>query len=303
MKVTGPLFSVKAAGTLAGNVIFRRTARTHAVYRHFKPKQPGTPAQAAHQALFRLLANRWYFFTPAERNHWTELANSLRITRFNAYLRYHLRTLNPAATDGLIMWWPNLIPTGDVLHDLTANHKDGTFESTNGEPNWVYDGARRRYVLDYPGHGYVDVPDPANVTGPFSCTTWFRLHSFVNTSSFIDTHVGVGYVLGYHWFVGDVGKLSMRVRGQAAYSTTDFADDTDWHHIAGTWDGSKIDLYIDGTWEHFRNQPAEVEPQQMLWIGRRGVPEPHSCFNGRLDDTRVYNRLITETEISQLAAR
>ncbi len=72
-----------------------------------------------------------------------------------------------------------------------------------------------------------------------------------------------------------------------------------WHHVAGTWDGQKLRLYLDGALQ------AECE--------RRGLPNPNpypvmignfeypSChggnFGGAIDEVRIYSRALTAEEV------
>lgn len=74
-----------------------------------------------------------------------------------------------------------------------------------------------------------------------------------------------------------------------------------WYHIATTWDGSKIVLYINGIKEaENSNEPnfyrSESNP---LWIG--GVPRTGTA-HGYVSDVRIYTRALSDEEIAALAA-
>ena len=79
----------------------------------------------------------------------------------------------------------------------------------------------------------------------------------------------------------------------------DWATDT-WYHVAGTYDGSTMRLYLNGT-----EQDTE-SPSVTTVIAGDGVVLSHSgvseALDGLLDDVRVYNRALSETEIGDLAA-
>jgi hypothetical protein len=74
-----------------------------------------------------------------------------------------------------------------------------------------------------------------------------------------------------------------------------------WHHIAVTYDSANgtIRFYIDGTADTVRQydvpRPVTVAP---AWIG--GWDREARWFLGSLDDIRIYNRVLTASEIQAL---
>jgi hypothetical protein len=71
--------------------------------------------------------------------------------------------------------------------------------------------------------------------------------------------------------------------------------DLEWHHFAATYDGTTICWYGDGSLitqaDHTLNTTDNVQ------IGRSTT-----YFPGLIDDVRIYNRALTPTEISNMAA-
>ena len=68
-----------------------------------------------------------------------------------------------------------------------------------------------------------------------------------------------------------------------------------WTHLAATFDGSTIRLYVDG---NLVGSLAETNPiptsTDILQIGANFYGE---YFPGRIDEVRIYNRALSETEI------
>ncbi len=79
---------------------------------------------------------------------------------------------------------------------------------------------------------------------------------------------------------------------QAAFTTADV-----WHHMLGTYDGSDIRCYLDGTLVQTVNPPGAIsDPNRPLIFG---VFAGH--WSGVLDDVRIYNRVISASdEVSAL---
>lgn len=82
--------------------------------------------------------------------------------------------------------------------------------------------------------------------------------------------------------------------------------DGQWHAVAGSYDGSSVRLYVDGS-QVGTGTPASGaisydRPISDVTVGNYVVA---SCglfgFSGRIDETRVYGRALTSAEISRLA--
>ena len=69
-----------------------------------------------------------------------------------------------------------------------------------------------------------------------------------------------------------------------------------WVHLAGTFDGSTLRIFVDGVESgvaQFSGGVAVVN--QPLLIGRNGVGS--DAFKGLLDELRIYNRALTTAEV------
>ena len=80
--------------------------------------------------------------------------------------------------------------------------------------------------------------------------------------------------------------------------------DGNWHHFAGVFEGgSKIEMYIDGQKKgavtgDIRNVLEAYNSREPLLIGKtRARWESESPYQGQIDEFRLYNRALAETEI------
>jgi len=71
-----------------------------------------------------------------------------------------------------------------------------------------------------------------------------------------------------------------------------------WHHLAMTYDGAVLRLYLDGVEAAQRAvNRLRVPGQTPLTIGRRQDGWPVFFFKGRLDDIRLYERALSAEEV------
>lgn len=87
-------------------------------------------------------------------------------------------------------------------------------------------------------------------------------------------------------------------------TTTATITDTNWHHYAITKNGTAAAIYIDGTLSASTNSAPSFDAATSYrqYIGAdNGIDAPGaSVLKGSLDDFRVYNRVLSSTEIKQL---
>lgn len=97
----------------------------------------------------------------------------------------------------------------------------------------------------------------------------------------------------------EAGKL---VFGIATVNlTADLPSTNDWHHLAGSYDGATLRLYVDG---QLVNQMPASGPLRVttepLYIGAKN---PWGFFfQGTLDEIAIFDRALSDAEIGALAA-
>ncbi|MGI9242327.1 MAG: DUF1592 domain-containing protein [Verrucomicrobiales bacterium] len=76
--------------------------------------------------------------------------------------------------------------------------------------------------------------------------------------------------------------------------------DGEWHHVAGTFDGKQIALYVDGKQVGSKPLAGKLQMQSTddMAVGAHGN-EP---FHGGLDDVRLYRSGLSNVQIESLAA-
>ncbi|MCG2700708.1 hypothetical protein L6267_00900 [Candidatus Parcubacteria bacterium] len=86
-----------------------------------------------------------------------------------------------------------------------------------------------------------------------------------------------------------------------ATSTTDI-NDSQWHHIVGSYDGTTMKIYIDGTLEDTNTDFSGNLPTNdgNVRIGADYQSTPDNFFSGLIDEARIYNRALSADEVGEL---
>jgi hypothetical protein len=79
--------------------------------------------------------------------------------------------------------------------------------------------------------------------------------------------------------------------------------DNNWHHLAATRDENAFKYYIDGVYIGSSPTPAGSVPPDVIsdWLLGFGYNSGYQYWYGRIDDLRIYNRVITDVEINKLS--
>jgi hypothetical protein len=85
-------------------------------------------------------------------------------------------------------------------------------------------------------------------------------------------------------------------------NTSTNVDDGKWHFLTGRYDGTNLQIWVDGVQEHTTAAFPSVtmtSTNNAFDIGGNCSGNP-LLYNGIVDDTRVYNRALSNAEITQL---
>ena len=106
--------------------------------------------------------------------------------------------------------------------------------------------------------------------------------------------------------IEDVGKAMFYLESEGQpfnYQTaTNTYNDDNWHHLALTYDGLTFVVYIDG--EPLFNESGAAYSPVYYGIGELAVGRDggglNDYFQGSIDDLRIYNRTLLESEVKAL---
>ena len=206
--------------------------------------------------------------------------------------------------DGLAAHWP--LDGSDGTATDAAGGNDGSVRGTPARSvPGVYDSTA--YAFDGPDD-YVEVADAAAIR-PAKLTFggWFRTDSGANEQTLVQKADARFGDEGYAVEVQTPNSLRAHVAvesGRAAVNPWGVAThDGEWHHLACTWDGSSLVMYLDGE-EVARDDSQSgdvVHSDRPLYLGRgdNGYASSYP-MNGGIDDVRVYSRALSPEEVGSL---
>lgn len=203
--------------------------------------------------------------------------------------------------------------SGTAAADASGFGHDGTVVSGAGGPHWTtgksgqalefynYNGTRTRYVR-------VPWQPTLQATTGLTLMGWVRVRT-VTTGN--QTVLGRGNS-DTDWLLqlrNRARRLTFVLASGSAVRTlnVNLAANTlaagDWHHIAATYDGSRMRIYLDGVLRGNRAASGQVvsASNPNLPVGAGAQPQTPTRWRngipGALDDVRLYKRALTAVEI------
>jgi Concanavalin A-like lectin/glucanases superfamily/F5/8 type C domain len=158
-------------------------------------------------------------------------------------------------------------------------------------------------VFDGTAAASVSVPTNAliNPTTAFTYEAWFKANANVGINRAI---ISKGVTTNYAASIlleASTGKIKGEFYTGASLKTLTSLiayNDNAWHHVAYTYDGANIKLYIDGTLEGTLAATGAVfNATQNFTIGKYSASNAHN-FWGSIDEVRVWNTARTQTQIN-----
>ena len=186
--------------------------------------------------------------------------------------------------------------------DSTRNH-DGTPISLTYGPGEV------GQAFQFGGTGSVFAPDAPDLDAQnLTVETWVKPQPMSeNQTHYIVSKGTNNYAIGLFqdtlYFQVTVGPNNLALQASVHVDPDTWIGQ--WHHVAGTFDGKLLRLYLDGQFVAGRESEAPIhyggpsDQNLRIGVGAEGVG---SNFSGSIDELSLYNRVLTAAEIQSIVA-
>lgn len=186
-------------------------------------------------------------------------------------------------------WWKFNETSGIVGSDSASYSQSTTL--TNGAS---FASGRVGNALYLDGiDDYATTPNVANPgTSSFTATAWVKHDGAASTAKYVLQQDGIN---GKIWLYRDnTGVVGTYLGGLPLLGTTNIPVNQ-WVHLAVTYDGTTAKVYMNGVLE---NSAARTVTSEASGIIIGASKTFGNLWKGWIDDTQVFNRALSSTEIS-----
>jgi hypothetical protein len=203
--------------------------------------------------------------------------------------------------DGLVGRW-TFNSAGQLGADASGQGRHGTVVGNPQAGAGVYDAAG----ITFDGNDRIVVDDHPSIepAGQITIAVWAR--PTARATQYLVKKGRQGEADGYEIGLSSSGQIfvrfnqtsqgdGLRVDSLWPYLT----NSTAWMHVAATYDGSTIRLYVNGVLQATRAAVFQIGANDLpLSIG--GEDDGAGSYRGDIDDVRIYNRALSADEITAI---
>jgi uncharacterized protein YvpB len=224
------------------------------------------------------------------------------------YVAYPASNPNPTdnITNGLLIY----LPFENNTNDLSGNSNHGiaygnSYAYTEGRKGKAIRFNNSNHVSYFDVNDYVKLPN-STFTDQMTVSHWVKF----NSNAGYDGHPCTSYSLGHNTdganslFVHINSEPKLWITGNAGVSATAIkVNDGKWHHVTVVINKTNFKFYIDGYL--YENKSIALnnyigQTQDIALHRWYNGTASSSRFNGWVDEFRLYNRALTDSEVQKV---
>jgi 1,4-alpha-glucan branching enzyme len=216
-------------------------------------------------------------------------------------------TLPATSATNLLAYWALDESSGTFAYDSSGNNNTGTVlfaYNLDGFGSWIPDGMVNGALFLDGQFTQVTVSNSAslNPVNGITVAAWVNQGGtcWCNPSRILEKGKTDNQ---YGLFINGSGNLEFLVAGvpNGALSAAPPSVNA-WHHLAGTYDGSLISLYIDGVLatQQVASGSMSVTTDPLAMGNKPGNSSALSFLYGNIDDVRIYGSALPPAQVAQL---
>ncbi|MBI2049589.1 LamG domain-containing protein [Candidatus Roizmanbacteria bacterium] len=242
---------------------------------------------------------------------WSAVGTQQLIDEATDYLMRREVLIASAPPPGPVGHWKFDEGSGDTISDSSGNNTTGALNGATWDAGKVGSNALQFDGVD----DYVDMGSSLNMgRGDITVAAWVKTPSSFWTNGTYRVVAGKASTVAYStinnsdgwaFLFGNNGRLSFALPGVSPSNSAgaSFAPNT-WYHVASSYDASldTVTFYVDGLplgSPVSMTDVGNLNNMNSFVIGREA--DGGRAINAVIDDVRVYNRVLSSSEVSDLA--
>jgi hypothetical protein len=198
----------------------------------------------------------------------------------------------------LVGWWKLDGESGSIAYDDSENSNTGLV--VLGDGDWTSGMVNGALFFDGESTQVSVTDSPSlNPANAITVAAWVNAGGWFNNTRILEKGKSDNQ---YGLLINGTGQLEFLLAGVTNGTLfTSPPATSSWHHLAATYDGALIRLYIDGQLaaQQSASGPLAITSDPLA-IGDKPSGGPLFVFYGFIDDVRIYRSALSASQIAQL---
>ncbi len=214
-----------------------------------------------------------------------------------------LLAFNAGLDPSLVAWWKLDEGGGTVVNDSSGNGNKGT---VSGNPTWV--PGKLGGAFSSNASGYVDCGNSPslNPTDGITICLWIKSPGFGTNAwgAFVSKgDTGGSYRFGRNNTGNSIhmGLVGVTASGNPWFDGIKTVADDQWHHIAATYDGAQMQLWVDDEVDNTFAATGKISASTTRVMIGENADATNRTVVATFDDIRIYNRALKAEELKLVA--
>lgn len=147
---------------------------------------------------------------------------------------------------------------------------------------------------------FIDMDDNLNLNpSSFTVSAWVKRDPKTSGTVSILSKRDEDFNHGYDFRILNTNRIEIIWKNesdQSVISNTKIPNN-EWHHVAASYNGSEISIYIDGVRDKVESKTMPVSTHDSFRIGAAGTDTPRQYFKGNIDEVRVWDIALSADQL------
>jgi len=154
------------------------------------------------------------------------------------------------------------------------------------------------YSMDFDGSAHIDTGYTFTSLTSFSISAWFKSDDTATAAqAIVSSRINsIGSSQGLDLNISSDFLFARIYNNGATQVTTAFTDTAGWHHVAMTYNGTTLEMYLDGVSKGTATGVYTNSAANWL-IGKWNAGANY--FNGKIDEVAIFDYALSERQIKQ----
>ncbi|MBF8149275.1 T9SS type A sorting domain-containing protein [Winogradskyella sp. F6397] len=149
-------------------------------------------------------------------------------------------------------------------------------------------------------NSYIDMQNTLDLNPDgFTISAWIKHNSDNSNNASILSKRDIAFTKGYDLTLTNTNTININWKNESSQSLTSYTSipANQWHHIAVTYNGAVVSIYIDGVLDNTSEVTAPIATDASFFIAAAGKNTPVQHFKGHIDEVRIWSTFLTEDQL------